>query len=65
MGMERRAKLITKIPSGIGDLDLLSKKSNAVVINIDQNGNISGIPTGIMKDNESQVFMTNDMVGKE
>lgn len=53
-----------KSHSGIGDLDIISKRPNVVNITISKTGEISGMSTGILKDNEGQVYMTQDMVGR-
>lgn len=51
--------------SGIGDLDIISKKPDVVHISIDRNGDISGISHGIMTDEQGQIFLTPDIIGKE
>lgn len=53
-----------KAHSGIGDLDMLSKKPNVVKITINREGDVNGISTGIIRDNEGGIYMTQDMVGR-
>jgi hypothetical protein len=53
-----------KSHSGIGNLDLISKRPDVVHITISTTGEITGMPDGVLKDNNGQIYMTQDMVGR-
>jgi hypothetical protein len=50
--------------SGIGNLDMISKKPDVVNITIDRGGEITGLPSGVMTDELGQIFVTQDMAGR-
>lgn len=50
--------------SGIGVLDIISKRPGVVNITIDRTGDIDGLEKGVLTDSDSQIYITQDMVGR-
>jgi len=50
--------------SGIGVLDMISKRPDVVDITITRTGDIEGLDKGILTDSDSQIYITKDMIGR-